>query len=88
MKQDLKQSMEEIHQKAPNSAPNDLWNRFHDSIQESMAKHIPTKTARKKNGLPYITPEILKLIRRRDQLNTRKGKGPRKILNTQHLTTK
>ena len=40
-----------------------------------MLQHIPTKMLKIKDSLPYITPEIIKLIKRRDRLYKNKKKN-------------
>ena len=40
-------------------------------IQESAAKHIPSKTNRSTSSVPWITPEIGRKIRRRNKTHAK-----------------
>jgi hypothetical protein len=51
---------------------NTLWESFKTSLQEGIKQNIPHKTAKAKDGNPWITREIKRLIRKRDKLYTRK----------------
>ena len=43
-------------------------------IQESLDKHIPSKTSRSVSSVPWITPEIRRKIRRRNEIHTKAKK--------------
>ncbi|KAI8514688.1 hypothetical protein Bbelb_072790 [Branchiostoma belcheri] len=45
-----------------------LWQMFKSALKDSMARHIPTKKPRRKESLPWMTPDILRLIRKRNRL--------------------
>jgi hypothetical protein len=51
---------------------NDLWNYFKNSTTDSIKKNIPTKSIGNKATLPWITPEIKKLINKKNKLLKRK----------------
>ena len=40
--------------------------------KEIVKKHVPHKIAKTKESLPWLTPDIRKLIRKRDRLKSRK----------------
>ncbi|CAG2257274.1 unnamed protein product [Mytilus edulis] len=46
---------------------NKLWTHFQTKLEESIGKNVPKKTARKKDGSPWITSDIKRLIRKRDR---------------------
>ncbi|CAC5417074.1 unnamed protein product [Mytilus coruscus] len=46
---------------------NTLWTHFQTKLEESIGKNVPKKTARKKDGSPWITSDIKRLIRKRDR---------------------
>ena len=53
----------------------ELWTVFKTDLNKSIDTHIPHKLARVKNSLPWISPEIRRLIHRRDRLYKRKKKS-------------
>ena len=75
---DLKETRDQIYQ-STNASVSDLWSLFKDAITEGMQKYIPTKMLKVKESLPYITPEIIKLIKRRDRLYKNKKKKQRQF---------
>jgi hypothetical protein len=64
---------------------NTLWKMFQKAIKEGIEKHIPWKTLKSKDSLPYITREIEKLIKRRDRLYKRRKRSQK---NFDHSTVK
>ena len=52
-----------------------MWDNFATSLGESITTNIPHKTAKKKDGCPWITSDIKRLIRRRDRAYKRKKKS-------------
>ena len=53
----------------------ELWTVFKTDLNKSIDTHIPHKLARVKSSLPWISPEIRRLIHRRDRLYKRKKKS-------------
>ena len=45
-----------------------VWEKFKDSLLESMTKHIPKKTTKSRDSYPWITHEIRKAIKKRDRI--------------------
>ena len=45
-----------------------MWNTFRDTLINSTSKNIPHKTAKNKNGHPWIDAELKKQIRRQQRL--------------------
>ena len=46
---------------------NDLWNSFKNSLEKSINEHIHHKEVKEKDSIPWISPELKKLIRKRDK---------------------
>jgi hypothetical protein len=51
---------------------NDLWNYFKNSTIDSIKKNIPTKSIGNKTTLPWVTPQIEKLISKKIKLFKKK----------------
>jgi hypothetical protein len=51
---------------------NDLWNYFKNSTTDSIKKNIPTKSIGNKTALPWVTPQIKKLINKKNKLFKKK----------------
>ena len=60
---------------------NQLWNHLKEGLNEGIKQFIPTRHQKLQQDLPFITPEIKTLIRRRDRLYDRMKKA-RKSVNT------
>ncbi|CAC5363337.1 unnamed protein product [Mytilus coruscus] len=58
-----------------NEGVNVLWTHFQTKLEESIGKNVPKKTARKKDGSPWITTDIKRLIRKRDRWYKRMKKS-------------
>ena len=54
---------------------NELWLTFKKAIHDGTLKHIPHKTCKHKNNLPWITPSIKRLIRQRDRTNIKRKRA-------------
>ena len=76
---DLKMTRDTIIQEARTSSTTELWNKFKSAIMDGIEKHIPTKQLSAKDSLPYITPEIMKLIKRRDRLYKNRKRRQRRF---------
>ena len=44
----------------------EMWQLLKTTLLESVEKHIPHRTARKNSSTPWISPELCRLIRKRD----------------------
>jgi hypothetical protein len=58
----------------------ELWDYFKKELEDSIDENIPQKTARIKDGNPWITRDIKRLIRKRDRLykkNQKKSGDPK-----------
>ena len=45
-----------------------LWLKFKDDLTKAVNTFIPQKTARPKTSKPWMTPDIRKLVKRRDRV--------------------
>ena len=73
---------------APGDADvNDLWIKFRDAIQEGIKQFIPHRQQKAKVGLPYMTPELRKSIRRRDRLYDRIKKARKSVSMHEHAAS-
>ena len=76
MKDELNQLHEDIiKMKDQKSNVNAMWTHFQTKLVKSMDVNVPQKIARKKDGSPWITPDITRLIRKRDRWYKRKNKS-------------
>jgi hypothetical protein len=53
----------------------ELWGVFKNGLEKSVSANVPHKTAKSKDNIPWITPEIRKHIRQRDRLYKRMKKS-------------
>jgi hypothetical protein len=66
----MRQEMLDFQQSMPDpttTSTEDLWQAFRSALQASIAKHVPSKTPRRKDSYPWLTYSIRKLIRKRDR---------------------
>ena len=76
IKEDLKtiqntvNTMKEMHHSI-----NSIWDHFQTSLEESIKRNVPIKNTRKKDGCPWITSDIKRLIRKRDRWYKRSRKS-------------
>jgi hypothetical protein len=75
MAKDLKNVAVTIEQKASQSPANDLWLLFKNGMLSIIEKYIPMKSCKTKDKLPYITPEIDKLMKKRNRIYKKRKKA-------------
>ena len=51
--------------------PNSAWNMFKIELNRLSSLHIPTKMCKSRRDLPWIKPQIIRLIRKRDKMYTK-----------------
>ena len=90
----LKQSMRDLFlelQSIPATTDSQvLWDKFAGRLQQEIDKHIPIRKAGTRDGFPWITQEIRRLMRKRDKLYRRWSRSGRpddqkKFLDQKHL---
>ena len=68
----LKHHMEKAHNKVKDAVNNldmdALWDLFQSELETGIKQHIPHKTARNKDRLPWLNNNIVRLMRKRDKL--------------------
>ena len=64
--------------------PNSAWNMFKIELNRLSSLHIPTKMCKSRRDLPWITPQIIRLIRKRDKMYT-KLKHPNTSVTTKQF---
>ncbi|VDI45583.1 Hypothetical predicted protein [Mytilus galloprovincialis] len=89
----IKQEMNETYQRVKELAANgssveELWLLFKSKLNQSVNNHIPHKTAKQKDSLPWLTPNIRKLIHRRDRLYKKKKKSADPKITSKFKETK
>ena len=70
--ENMKLDLNELHQDVTlmnkqKAGINKLWTHFQTKLEESIGNNVPKKTARKKDGSPWITSDIKRLIRKRNR---------------------
>ncbi|CAG2243332.1 unnamed protein product [Mytilus edulis] len=72
----MNETFQRVKELAANgSSVEELWLLFKSKLNQSVNNHIPHKTAKQKDSLPWLTPNIRKLIHRRDRLYKKKQKS-------------
>ena len=52
-----------------------MWSFFRDGLEKSVNSNVPHKTARSKNGLPWVSQDLRRLIKKRDRAYRRMKKS-------------
>jgi hypothetical protein len=68
----IKVEIEKMYQKG--NSTQELWDYFKKELEDSIDENIPQKTAKIKDGNPWITRDIKCLIRKRDRLYKKQKK--------------
>lgn len=74
IEQDLQTTRLHMKENQNHMDVNDLWNYFKNSTTDSIKKNIPTKSMGNKTTLPWVTPQIKKLINKKNKFNIPKEK--------------
>ena len=72
IEQDLQTTHSHMKENQIHMDVNDLWNYFKNSTTDSIKKNIPTKSIGNKTTLPWVTPQIKKLINKKNKLFKKK----------------
>ena len=67
---------------------NEMWIEFKEAIGKDVEKHIPYRRTKFRDNLPWVTPQIRKLIRKRDKLSIRKKRQQKMGLDDISATVK
>ena len=68
IKSDLKSLASEIKEDAQTKDVNDMWNKFKNSLQESIKRHIPSKVLGNRRDIPWMTKSIKRKIKHKRRL--------------------
>ena len=72
--EDFKTDLSEFGKTCINSDQTDqnsAWNMFKIELNRLSSLHIPTKMCKSRRDLPWLTPQIIRLIRKRDKMYTK-----------------
>ena len=72
IEQDLQTTHSHMKENQIHMDVNDLWNYFKNSTIDSIKKNIPTKSIGNKTKLSWVTPQIEKLISKKNKLFKKK----------------
>ncbi|VDH93835.1 Hypothetical predicted protein [Mytilus galloprovincialis] len=73
---EINETYQRIKELAANgSSVEELWLLFKPKLNQSVNNHMPHQTAKQKDSFPWLTPNIRKLIHRRDRLYKKKKKS-------------
>ena len=76
MRSDMKTTLNNVVTVSQNGGTaDDMWNCFKNDLKQSITENIPQATAKAKRNLPWLSPEVKKLIRKRDRLYKRMKKS-------------
>jgi hypothetical protein len=75
--QEMAKVDEEMKNMPDDTSADEKWTMFRDALQAGIKNHIPMKTCKKKDNLPYINSEIKKLIKKRDRAYKQRKKAQR-----------
>ena len=70
--------------KSDHTDPNFAWNMFKIEFNRLSSMHIPTKMGKSRSDLPWMTPQIHRLLRKRDKMYT-KLKHPNSSVTTKQF---
>ena len=73
---------DELLSKFESNSVDDLWETFKGTLHSLIEKIVPCKSAKSKDMLPYITPEINRLIKKRDRLFKKRRQAQRNFENS------
>lgn len=85
----MQNKIPDITKDSQNLSVNELWLKFKSLIENGTALFIPQKQIKAKKSLPWVTHNIIKLIRKRDKLYQKmKRSGHKAELKTKFKTLK
>ncbi|CAG2243527.1 unnamed protein product [Mytilus edulis] len=75
IKQEINTLYKHLSENQQHLCVNEMWNCFKTTITKAVKDHIPHKTAKTKDGHPWVTMETKRLIRKRDRLYKKSKKS-------------
>ena len=86
--EDLLAAFMQIQTNINDKTVNEMWIEFKEAIGKAGDKHIPHRRTKSRDNLPWVTPQIRKLIRKRDKLSIRKKRQQKMGLDDINTTVK
>jgi len=77
---------EEMESLQHSKSTNELWMTFKAAMSDAMDKYIPTKICKSREQLPYMTPDIVKLIKKRIRLYKKRHRAKKNFEYSQLAT--
>ncbi|XP_074658625.1 uncharacterized protein LOC141911535 [Tubulanus polymorphus] len=76
IKQDMKKTYKDVQNLyTKNKSAESMWSTFKTQIENSIKMNIPTKNAKKRDGLPWIDQNLRRLIKKRNRLHRKLKKS-------------
>jgi hypothetical protein len=63
---DLSTNIEQLKNK--NKSIEQIWSYFRDTVMTVVNRHVPSKLARSKKSLPWLTPQLRKMLKKKSKL--------------------
>ena len=86
IEKDLTETYKQLKKDQDKMSLDELWNIFKTYVQETIHKHIPTKSIGNKSRLPWVNNQLKKLINKKIKLYKKKKRNPK--YKEQHHETK
>ena len=86
--EDLLAASMQIQTDIDDKTVNERWIEFKEAIGKVVEKHIPYRRTKSGDNLPWVTPKIPKLIRKRDKLSISKKQQQKMGLDNINTTVK
>ena len=86
-RQFITEKCSDILSAADNADVNELWIKFGNAIRDGTDKFIPHRRQKLRVGLPYVTNDLRKLMRRRDRLYDKIKKARRNVSHHDHASS-
>ena len=86
--EDLLAASMQIQTNIDDKTVNEMWIEFKEAIGKAVEKHIPHRRTKSRDNLPWVTPQIRKLIRKRDKLSISKKQQQKMGLDDINTTVK
>lgn len=77
LKQSMREFQSELLTDLATTDVQEMWDKFASRLEQGIEKFIPTRKAGSRDGFPWITQEIRRLMRKRDKLYRRMKRSGR-----------
>ena len=72
IEKDLTETYKQLKKDQDKMSLDELWNIFKTNVQETIHKHIPTKSIGNKSRLPWVNNQLKRLINKKNKLYKKK----------------